>query len=114
MRTCILNGQRKDMFKGTFIHPIRYRADKHYILINLVFLVKRALRALESPAYAKARSKNPLLPEITDRASLENTSSSYLSHYWLSEFPRPIHMKDATAPRRPQDEACKRTVDGES
>lgn len=36
-------------------------------------LVKRALRALESPAYEKARKKNPLLPEITDRASLENT-----------------------------------------
>ncbi|RDW92173.1 hypothetical protein BP5796_01567 [Coleophoma crateriformis] len=50
MRTCILNGQRKDMFK-----------------------VKRALRALTSEAYTKARSKNPLLPEITDRASLENT-----------------------------------------
>ncbi|KAN0104455.1 translocation protein [Hyaloscypha variabilis] len=49
-RTCILNGQRKDMFK-----------------------VKRALRALESPDYTKARKKNPLLPEITDRASLENT-----------------------------------------
>ncbi|CAF9911887.1 Translocation protein S62 [Imshaugia aleurites] len=41
-RTCILNGQRKDMFK-----------------------VKRALRAIDSPAYTKARSKNPLLPEIT-------------------------------------------------
>ncbi|KAH8804832.1 putative translocation protein sec62 [Xylogone sp. PMI_703] len=49
-RTCILNGQRKDMFR-----------------------VKRALRALQSPAYEKARRKNPLLPEITDRASLENT-----------------------------------------
>lgn len=49
-RTCILNGERKDMFK-----------------------VKRALRALESPAYEKARKKNPLLPAITDRASLENT-----------------------------------------
>ncbi len=36
-------------------------------------LVKRALRALESPAYEKARKKNPSLPEITDRASLENT-----------------------------------------
>ncbi|KAF7558736.1 hypothetical protein G7046_g5427 [Stylonectria norvegica] len=48
-RTCILNGERKDMFK-----------------------VKRALRALQSPAYEKARKKNPLLPEITDRASLEN------------------------------------------
>uniref|UniRef100_A0A0B7JHN8 Translocation protein SEC62 n=1 Tax=Bionectria ochroleuca TaxID=29856 RepID=A0A0B7JHN8_BIOOC len=35
--------------------------------------VKRALRALESPAYEKARKKNPLLPAITDRASLENT-----------------------------------------
>ncbi|KAF4587458.1 Translocation protein SEC62 [Ophiocordyceps camponoti-floridani] len=49
-RTCILNGERKDMFK-----------------------VKRALRALQSPAYEKARKKNPLLPEITDQASLENT-----------------------------------------
>ncbi|POR39477.1 Translocation protein SEC62 [Tolypocladium paradoxum] len=49
-RTCILNGERKDMFK-----------------------VKRALRALQSPAYEKARKKNPLLPEITDRAALENT-----------------------------------------
>jgi len=35
--------------------------------------VKRALRALESPEYTKARKKNSLLPEITDRASLENT-----------------------------------------
>ncbi|PHH81335.1 hypothetical protein CDD82_996 [Ophiocordyceps australis] len=49
-RTCILNGERKDMFK-----------------------VKRALRALQSPAYQKARKRNPLLPEITDRASIENT-----------------------------------------
>ncbi|XXG98528.1 hypothetical protein Hte_004852 [Hypoxylon texense] len=49
-RTCIINGERKDMFR-----------------------VKRALRALESPAYAKARAKNPALPEIKDRASLENT-----------------------------------------
>jgi translocation protein SEC62 len=35
--------------------------------------VKRALRALQSDAYTKARKKNSLLPEITDRASLENT-----------------------------------------
>ncbi|KAK4160773.1 translocation protein Sec62-domain-containing protein [Cladorrhinum sp. PSN259] len=48
-RTVILNGERKDMFR-----------------------VKRALRALQSPAYANARKKNPALPEITDRASLEN------------------------------------------
>ncbi|KAH6632690.1 translocation protein Sec62-domain-containing protein [Chaetomium tenue] len=49
-RTCILNGERKDMFR-----------------------VKRALRALQSDAYKAARKKNPALPEITDRASLENT-----------------------------------------
>jgi translocation protein SEC62 len=48
-RTCIMDGQRKDMFK-----------------------VKRAIRALESPAYEKARKKNPLLPPVTDRASAEN------------------------------------------
>ncbi|KAK4100328.1 translocation protein [Parathielavia hyrcaniae] len=48
-RTVILNGERKDMFR-----------------------VKRALRALESDAYKAARKKNPELPEITDRASLEN------------------------------------------
>ncbi|TPX18918.1 uncharacterized protein E0L32_011396 [Thyridium curvatum] len=49
-RTVILNGERKDMFR-----------------------VKRALRAIESPAYAKLRQKHPDLPEVTDRASLENT-----------------------------------------
>ncbi|KAL9114519.1 MAG: hypothetical protein Q9227_001600 [Pyrenula ochraceoflavens] len=45
-RTCILDGQRKDMFK-----------------------VKRALRALQSPAYTKARSKNSPLPEVKDEAT---------------------------------------------
>ncbi|KAF9870365.1 translocation protein sec62 [Colletotrichum karsti] len=49
-RTCILNGERKEMFR-----------------------VKRALRALQSPGYEKLRKKHPELPEITDRASLENT-----------------------------------------
>lgn len=35
--------------------------------------VKRAIRAIESPAYAKAASKkNSLLPPVTDRASAEN------------------------------------------
>ncbi|KAL4893144.1 translocation protein Sec62-domain-containing protein [Aspergillus ambiguus] len=49
-RTCIMDGQRKDLFK-----------------------VKRAIRALESPAYAKAASKKgSLLPPVTDRASAEN------------------------------------------
>ncbi|KZF23437.1 translocation protein [Xylona heveae TC161] len=49
-RTCILQAARKDMFK-----------------------VKRAIRALQSPEYAKAASKNPLLPKVTDRASAEET-----------------------------------------
>ncbi|KAL8627775.1 hypothetical protein Q9189_006518 [Teloschistes chrysophthalmus] len=50
-RTCILNGQRKDMFR-----------------------VKRALRALQSPAYAKASAKNnSLLPAVTDPASAAET-----------------------------------------
>ncbi|KAF3394138.1 Translocation protein SEC62 [Penicillium rolfsii] len=49
-RTCILDGQRKEMIK-----------------------VKRAIRAIESPAYAKAAAKkNSLLPPVTDRASAEN------------------------------------------
>ncbi|KAI9750684.1 MAG: Translocation protein S62 [Lichina confinis] len=48
-RACILNGQRKDMFK-----------------------VKRALRALQSPEYGKARAKDPSLPAVTDRTSAEN------------------------------------------
>ncbi|KAF9893662.1 Translocation protein S62 [Aspergillus nanangensis] len=49
-RTCIMDGQRKDLFK-----------------------VKRAIRAIESPAYTKAASKKgSLLPPVTDRASAEN------------------------------------------
>ena len=35
--------------------------------------VKRAIRALHSPAYKKARTKNPLLPEVHDRVTAENT-----------------------------------------
>jgi len=48
MRTCILNGQRKDLFK-----------------------VKRALRALQSPAYTTAQQKSSLLPPVTNRAQAE-------------------------------------------
>jgi len=44
-----------------------------HLVSNSCAIVKRALRALQSPAYEKARKKNPALPEITDRASLENT-----------------------------------------
>ncbi|KAL8725416.1 MAG: hypothetical protein Q9166_007373 [cf. Caloplaca sp. 2 TL-2023] len=49
-RTCILNGQRKDMFR-----------------------VKRALRCLQSPAYKSACSKNPLLTPVTDTATASET-----------------------------------------
>ncbi|KAL8950177.1 MAG: hypothetical protein Q9222_003770 [Ikaeria aurantiellina] len=49
-RTCILNGQRKDMFR-----------------------VKRALRALQSPAYKTASAKNPLLPPVTDVPTASET-----------------------------------------
>lgn len=50
LRTCIFQEKRKDMFR-----------------------VKRAIRALHSPAYEKARKKNPLLPEVKDRVTAENT-----------------------------------------
>ncbi|OQN97898.1 hypothetical protein B0A48_16209 [Cryoendolithus antarcticus] len=50
LRTRIFNDERKDMFK-----------------------VKRAIRALQSPAYEKARKKEPLLPAVTDRVTAENT-----------------------------------------
>lgn len=49
-RTCLFNSQRKELFR-----------------------VKRAIRALMSPAYGKARAKNPLLPEVNDRVTAENT-----------------------------------------
>jgi translocation protein SEC62 len=49
-RTCIFQEKRKEMFK-----------------------VKRAIRALHSDAYKKARAKNPLLPEVVDRVTAENT-----------------------------------------
>ena len=66
-RTCILNGQRKDMFKGA---SFSLRSQR-FILI-LPPSVKRALRALESPAYTTAQKKNPVLPSVTDRPSAEN------------------------------------------
>lgn len=34
--------------------------------------VKRAIRALQSPAYEKARKKNPIMPEVNDRVTAEN------------------------------------------
>jgi translocation protein SEC62 len=37
-----------------------------------MFKVKRAIRALHSDAYKKARAKNPLLPEVKDRVTAEN------------------------------------------
>ncbi|KAF2861590.1 translocation protein [Piedraia hortae CBS 480.64] len=50
MRTCIFQDKRKDMFR-----------------------VKRAIRALQSDEYVKARKKNKLLPEVNDRVTAENT-----------------------------------------
>lgn len=45
----------------------------HWTNSPALFTVKRAIRALESPEYAKAAAKkNSLLPPVTDRASAEN------------------------------------------
>jgi translocation protein SEC62 len=76
----IAESQDQDMHSGwaTKGYVQRY---KIYILLfavgpwlaaNIIASVKRAIRALESPAYAKA-SKKPksLLPPVTDRASAE-------------------------------------------
>lgn len=58
------------MFKGRFYASYL----KNIGATNAATIVKRAIRALNSPAYEKARSKkNSLLPQITDRASTENT-----------------------------------------
>jgi translocation protein SEC62 len=58
-RTCIFNGERKDMFKGRIPTPLPPRAHA-----DLCDLVKRAFRALNSEAYKKAQKKNPLLPKV--------------------------------------------------
>jgi len=75
-RTCILDGQRKDMFKGKLYISTSKEKDslpQKYSLTPHPFSVKRAIRAIESPAYAKAAAKkNSLLPPVTDRASAEN------------------------------------------
>jgi translocation protein SEC62 len=68
-RTCILNGERKDMFR---VRSLTYLAPTPHAPLTEKSQVKRALRAMQSDAYAAARKKNPALPEITDRASLEN------------------------------------------
>lgn len=77
-RTCILNGQRKDMFKSMSPHrktPIfspRSPIKSTHGSPN-PHSVKRALRALQSPAYATACKKNPLLPPVTDTATAAET-----------------------------------------
>ena len=73
-RTCILNGQRKDMFKGmdhlifSELHCSRL-GDSVVCTINAEShtpIVKRALRAIESPAYTIAsKKKNSGLPALT-------------------------------------------------
>ena len=66
-RTVIHDEKRKQMFRG----------KAHTQVVQVFMLtrstVMRAIRALSSPAYQKARAKNPLLPEVHDRASAENT-----------------------------------------
>lgn len=64
-RTCILNGQRKDMFRG--MSPPKPPPGASSLILELnPKSVKRALRALQSPAYAAASSKkNSLLPLVT-------------------------------------------------
>lgn len=59
-RTCIFNGQRKDMFKG----PPSPTPHQPLHPTNLSLTVKRAFRALQSDAYKKARSKDSLLPKV--------------------------------------------------
>jgi translocation protein SEC62 len=68
-RTVIHDEKRKEMFKGMRTH--QYRKVKRQLTSPAS--VKRAIRALHSPAYEKARSKNPLLPEVKDRPTAENT-----------------------------------------
>lgn len=48
------------------------REPSKCVLINLATLVKRAIRALEGPAYATAQKKNPVLPPVTSRAQAED------------------------------------------
>ncbi len=65
-RTCILNGQRKDMFRGSLAHAAISPAYQISTCLKPnQITVKRALRALESPAYTAAAKKNTLLPAVT-------------------------------------------------
>jgi translocation protein SEC62 len=73
-RSCVLNDQRKDMFKGTSVCRSAEGdlVSPPEMVANGWVSVKRAIRAIQSPAYAAASAKNPtLLPPVTDRASAE-------------------------------------------
>ena len=67
-RTCIFQEKRKDMFRGMCC-----QVPKGMQTVLRPSPVKRAIRALQSPAYEKARKKNALLPAVTDRVTAENT-----------------------------------------
>jgi protein translocation Sec62 family protein len=72
--------------------------------------VKRALRALESDAYKAARKKNPALPEITDRASLENAFKLLpLSMLALRVVKSDPHEGHDHGPAPPSKKGAKRT-----
>lgn len=67
-RTCILNGQRRDMFRGKECRKVHHQTMARIGQIanmysnTAILLVKRAIRAIESPEYTAAQKKNPLLP----------------------------------------------------
>ena len=106
-RTCILNGERKDMFRVSLPAYL-----PTYLLPNTDISpqVKRALRALESDAYKAARKKNPALPEITDRASLENAFKLLpLSMLALRVVKSDPHEGHDHGPAPPSKKGAKRT-----
>lgn len=89
-RTCILGGERKDMFRGK-------RADSRCwesVLTNSP--VKRALRAITSPAYEKASSKaNTNLPKLT----VEFPAEEIFKLLPLSLLALRVSQVDADAPK---------------
>jgi protein translocation Sec62 family protein len=66
----LYSGWAEEGYVQGYLHP--RPPELQYTGRKLTDKVKRALRALESPAYTKARTKNSVLPEVTDAASAEN------------------------------------------
>lgn len=106
-RTCILNGQRKDMFRGFFPRPSSvYRKLPQTSKLNRK-PVKRALRALQSPAYAAAASKkNSLLPPVTPEQPIQEIFKllplSLLALRVSKADPHEGHDHGPSTPKKPQ------------